>query len=515
MIEPSGKRTLLLGAVSNYGSIFTSAIVTLISVPIGLHYFGPVRYGIWFVMASILAYLKMADFGIGLSTLTHIAQSPESSHQRVILRHSINLLLIISSLLIGVILIVSYLFPSWIAIMGKIPSNFQKEAAISVLILGILTFLQMPTTAFTAAFSGLQKVYWNRAYGAFNSIASLVALLVTVLFQGNLVTLAIFTGVGSILVGIISGIHLFITQPDIRPRFTEKITGAPSNKLIFTSGIRFLALQVASLIILSTDNVVISHYLGPEMVTPYAITFKIFLMCMIFINGSIVALWPLYGQASENNNWDWIQRTYNHVTLPLLVAGGLVWIGGIIFCKQFINLWTGPTGYAGLLTVFALGGYVYLSTFGGSNASIVNGLNPTNIVVICGLIEAALNIGISILLVRSLGLGGVALGTFVAHLASSSWFYPLYIRYRTSKKISIEIKPILIHAFIVVLCVVLGLIVGINIERDWARSALGVAIIILYLLMTWKVMPISSQNRIKMFFTGMFPSKKIQAGSNL
>ena len=47
------KKTLSLGTISNYGAIFISIIVGLISVPIGLNYFGPTLYGTWIIIGSI------------------------------------------------------------------------------------------------------------------------------------------------------------------------------------------------------------------------------------------------------------------------------------------------------------------------------------------------------------------------------------------------------------------------------------------------------------------------------
>lgn len=495
------KRVFFLSGISNYGAIIVSFFVVLISVPIGLHYFGPVKYGIWFVISSILAYLRMSDFGIGVSTLTLMAQATNPDQKRVILRRSIGLLLKISAVFIGIVLVVTYLFPGWIGILGKIPSNLQGEVTIATFAIVILTVFQLPVTIFSAAFSGLQQVYWNRIYASFHSISALGALLATVLVGGNLVTLAIFTGLGSILVGIISGIHLFLMHPQIRPRLTEHVSSAQSTKFLFTSGARFFCLQIASLIILNTDNLVISNFLGPEEVTPYAVTFKAFYMCLIIINGSIFALWPMYSQAAGKNDWNWIQRTYNVFSLPLLIGGGLVWIGGIIFFESIINLWAGPVAYGGLLMVFALGGYVYLSSFTGSNVSIVNGLNPTNIVVIFAIIEAIVNLGISIMLVGSLGIGGVALGTFIASLVVNTWFHPFYINYRTSKRVSLEIKPIVTHSLVVITCVIFALLTNLFLSTQWTQFAAGTIIIILYLVLSWWVIPINHRGLIKDTFS--------------
>jgi len=503
------KKTLLLGTISNYGATFILIIVGLISVPIGLNYFGPILYGIWIVIGSILAYLRISDFGISLSTLTLIAQASKSSHQRIILRRSLGLFLIISISSIGIIFIINYLFPGWVNLLGKIPSNLQEEAMKATFWVGILTLSQLPLNTFLSAFSGLQQVHWNKVYSAFGSISALIALMLTILIKGNLAQLAIFTGLGSILVKIISGIHLFIANPQIRPRFTEKVIDAPSASYLFTSGIRFLILQIAVLIIWNTDNLVISHYLGPKMVTSYAVTFKLFAMGITVTNAVTQVLWPMYGQALGLGDWKWIKNTYNRCVSMLVIIGGLIWIGGIIFSKIIINLWVGPIGYGGLTVVFALGGYAYLSSFGGSNASLINGLNPKNIVVVFGLIEAAINLGISLVLVRPLGIGGVALGTFMASLAVNSWFGPLYIQQQTQKKVSLKIQPILKHTFFAVIPgVVFALIINLCLFNELIQIILGVIIIALYLILSWKIMPVDLRSFSKNIFIEVYNHSK-------
>ncbi len=508
-VSPERKKTFLFSGIANYGTIVVSVVAGLIAIPIGLNYFGPVLYGIWFVIISILAYLRIFDFGIGLSTLTLMAQTSDHARQRIILRRSIKLLLGISAIFIGIVLVINHLFPEWVGILGRVPLVFQGEAATALLAIVIIVLFQLPTTVFSAAFSGLQKVYWNRIYGALHSIAALGALVTTILTGGNLLTLAIFTGLGGLLVGIISGVHLFFAHPQIRPRLREKGTEGPSTNFLFSSGIRFLMLQIAVLTIWNTDNLVISHFLGPEKITPYAITFKLFQMGLMMITASIIALWPMYGQALSRGDWDWIRRTYNNSTILQVIGGGLILIGGILFSQLIINLWAGPAAYGGLAVALALGGYVYISSFGGSNASLINGLNPTNIVVVSGLTEAALNLGISLALIGPLGIGGVALGTFIASLVINTWFGPLYIQYRTQRKVTLEKKPILSHAPIVVFCVILALIVVLYLPAGLMKVVIGIAIICLYLVLSWQIIPQNLRDLIKNTIAGLRNNIKI------
>jgi O-antigen/teichoic acid export membrane protein len=488
------KRTLLLSGTANYGAIIVTLGVGLISLPIGLEYFGPVLYGIWFVISSILAYLRISDFGVSLSTLTLMAQTTEASHHRIILRRSIVMLLGISIVFIVLIIVVVKSVPGWVGILGKVPPSLQAEAATAALAIGILVFVQLPVTVFSAAFSGLQQVYWSRIYGALSSITALLALLTTVLIGGNLVTLAIFTGLGGLLVGIVSGIHLLLAHPQVRPRFGENVTDAPAASLLLTSGIRFFILQSSVLIITSTDNIVISHSLGPEEVAPYAVTFKLFQMGLMMVTATIIALWPMYGQAWERGDWGWIQRTYNRSIFSQVIPGGLIWIGGIIFSQTIITWWAGSAAYGGLLVAFALGAFVYTSSFNGSNASLINGLNPSNVVVAATAIEAVLNLSISLALVGPLGIGGVALGTAIASMAIGPWFGPLYIRYRTSKRVSLEVRPVLMHLGVVILCVVLALGIAVYFPGGWIQFISGITVITLYLALSWRIMPHDLQN---------------------
>lgn len=71
-----------------------SIFVGLISVPIGLHYFGLVRYGIWAVISSVIAYLNISKLGINSAIPLLIAQNSKLLEQQADLLRSLFLLFI-------------------------------------------------------------------------------------------------------------------------------------------------------------------------------------------------------------------------------------------------------------------------------------------------------------------------------------------------------------------------------------------------------------------------------------
>jgi len=506
VISQAREKTFLLGTASGYGTPIVSMIVALISVPISLHYFGPVRYGIWVVFSSVIAYLNVSNLGITTAAAVLTAKASEPFEQWAVLRRSLFLLLISSVVVLSVVLGITHFYPSWVAALGKVPANLQGEAAEAGIAIAILFLLNLPLTVFSAGFTGRQKVYWQQFYVSLTTIAGLVALILTVfLLKGNLVTLALFTGMARLFVSIACASHFLFTNSELRQKFDKPISKEFSTNSIFTSGIRFLIIGIAATVVWSTDNLVISHFLGAEMVTPYAVTFRLFTMGFLIFTAANGALWPMYGRSAGRNQWEWVQRTYNHAVHLLPILGGLLWVGGIAFAKEIIDLWAGPEAYGGLLVVIALGGYGYTLSLVNSHATILSALNRTKNMVIYGWLEAAFNLGISLALVSVLGIGGVALGTFLGALLTVFWLLPLDVRHQTAGKVKLHIKPIMSHAIGVMFpSLTLVLLTYLYAPVTWIRVIINIFVIILYFALSLRIMSPDTRNLVKNRFTELY-----------
>jgi O-antigen/teichoic acid export membrane protein len=506
------KKTFLLGAASYYGTTIISIIVGFVSVTFGLHYFGVVRYGIWAVISSVIAYLNISNLGITTAAATLTAKASEPFEQWAVLRRSLFLLLISSAVVLSLVLGIAHFYPGWVAALGKVPANLQGEAAEAAIVIAILFLLNLPLTVFSAGFTGRQKVYWERFYASLTTIAGLLALVLAVfLLKGNLVTLALVTGIARLLVGSACASHFLFANSELRQKFDEPISEEFSTKSIFTSGIRFLVIGIAATIVWNTANLVISHFLGAEMVTPYAVTFALFnvgFAIFMAVNG---ALWPMYGQSGGRNQWEWIQQTYNHTVHLLPILGGLLWIGGIAFAREIITLWAGPQAYGGLLVVIALGGYGYALSLVNSHATILTALNRTKRLVIYGWLEAGANLGISLALVRVLGIAGVALGMFLGDLLTVFWLLPRDVAYQTAGKVSIHIRPIISHAIGAMFpCLAFVLLSYLLAPATWMRVTINIFIVILYLALSLRIMSPDTRSLVKNTLTEVYAHIKSQ-----
>jgi len=145
------------------------------------------------------------------------------------------------------------------------------------------------------------------------------------------------------------------------------------------------------MVVWNTDNLEISYFLGPGSVTAYAITFKLFSTAFsIFVLANSV-LMPMFGNAVGKSEWTWLSQTYENALSIMIVFGGLVWVGGLVFAKPVILLWTGLSGYGGELVVFAMGGYGYVLSAVNLHANLLSGMNATRSMLWIGIAEAIVN----------------------------------------------------------------------------------------------------------------------------
>lgn len=509
----SARKIFVKGFSSSVGAQILAACVSLISIPLGIGYFGAEVYGVWLVLFSLLAYLNSSQFGIGMATTTLIAKEKSGSEQQKILSISFTFLTLISLALISIILFLGREKQNWALIWGGASPSLQELAISCSFSMVILFFLKLPTVVFSSALIGLQKTHWERVYTiVLPSLFGFMALLITIWLKGDLLLLAVLTGVINLFVGIIGGCHVVVMCKYLRPSWALHAANWVLIKEVFHSGRRFFVLGFSALVVWNTDNLVINYFLGPAYVSAYAITFKLFTLAttLLFTVNSI--LWPMYGRAMSEDNWAWVKNIYNNTTAMLALLGGGICIGGVLFAHDIINLWVGPPGYGGMMVVIALGLYSYSASINNNHATLLNGMNATKGMVWVGVLEAIANLGLSIILIQYLGIGGVALGTFLAALVTTSWLLPYAVSQSTNSRVGMHWKQIGKHAlFVVVPLVIVASILNDHFSSMWLNIIFKILIIICYMVFSLRMMPSSVIDQIK----GLFMSAILRRSPNL
>jgi O-antigen/teichoic acid export membrane protein len=497
------------GVLGNVSAQLVVILVSLVTVPIGLHYFGPGQYGAWLVIESILVILGLSQYGIRTASAALIAAESSSAARRHILVRALAILALISFFLIAATLILTFFETLWMKLFGNIPSGLAHDAYRASFIVLLFYLIRLPLVVFSSAFTGVQDTHLERLYISILPYSlGFVSLLVTISINGDLITLAWLTGIAHLVAAIGSGLHLFIRHPGFRPGrngdfHQNSVANHELTRRLFRSGNKFFIVGIAAIFVWGTDNLVISVLSGAGNVTPYAVTFRAFMVAYAGLSVVNFALWPMLAKAVTAKDWIWVGSVYRTLLSVLPILGSAIWIGGIAFAQPVIEMWAGPAGYGGSLVVFALGAYAYLLSQIGTTSSFLSATNAPQVGLAVS--EAVINLVLSIVLFYWLGIGGVAVATALAALLTAFWALPRVIARNTGGRVATPWRTIGHHFLFAVVPAVSAMLLISHYLEGVNRHVTAAVILAAYLLASWLLLPVADRSELRVMIRRLLP----------
>lgn len=409
-----------------------SIVIHLLLIPLTLNYLNPTKYGIWITLFSIISWFTFFDIGLGNGLRNKFAEAiakGEKEKARIYVSTTYGILSIIVLILFIVFFIANY-FVDWTVILNA-PAELKNElSTLAIIVFGFfcLSFvIQLIGTILTADQKPAIK-------NLFNLLSNLTALAVIYVLakttSGSLIYLGITVSAAPVVVFFIASIVFY------KKNYKEFI---PSLKLVdfkyakdlMSLGLQFFIIQISMVIIMSTDNLIISHLFGPAEVTPYFIAYKYFGITALIFAVINAPFWSAYTEAYQKGDFDWIKNINTKLKKIWLIMTflGLV----LLFLSNFIyRIWIGTDIYIPFLLSVVM--FLYFAEFNLANIYFffVNGVGKIKLQLIFYIITGILNIPLSIFFAKNLNLGvtGVILASSVCLL-----FGPTIIAIQYSKLI--------------------------------------------------------------------------------
>ncbi len=391
-------------------------LVSFISVPLTIHYLGTERYGIWVTISTLLAWLTIADLGLGNGLTNALSDAYGKERSDLAQRYVATTFWLLSGIAFILLVVITILW-RWIdwSYIFNIKSALGKAEIPVVMALSIALFLlNFPLSVVPKIYGAYQEGVIANYWAAGGSIASVISLIGVTQTQGGLVWLVLAVSGTQVLVLTLNTMWLFFKhKPWLLPRISL-VQRSIVSKLAGIGGM-FFVVQAAALILFQTDNLVIAHYLGAEHVTGYNITYRLFSYVGIIQSLYLIPLWPAYTEAAARNEWMWIKRTFNRTLSLSMVILGLLVIVLIITAQRIISVWTSQMVQASYSLVLLMAIWTIMSIWGNNFAYLQNGLGRIRFQAIGGCLMAALNIVLSILWVERFGEIGVIAATIVSY----------------------------------------------------------------------------------------------------
>jgi O-antigen/teichoic acid export membrane protein len=502
---------------SNWIMLAVNIGVAFFLAPYVVKHLGGVYYGIWALANQFIGYLYLLDFGVRESVIRYTAKYVARSQPRrlnQVLSTAILLYLPIAGATVLVTLLVSWGIADWF----HIPPENAREARIAIIFMGLTIAQTFIFNVFTGILQGLNRFDIGNRVGLVSVVVRTVAI-VFLLGQGyKLAALAAVYFALAVAGGLVCAIFAIrlLRAEGIAFHFhipVRRRMRALAGK-IFGYGFFVLVNNLAQKIIFASDAIIIGSFLGVAKIAPYAIAGTLIDNLRSLMVSTAQVFSPLSSGLFAQRRLDELRALLIRggklsvvITLPIAIT--FACLGDV-----FVQLWMGDEFrqtagqillVLGLTQIISAPHYVV--------SSVMYGMSQHNTLGYLRIGEAALNLAISLALVRKMGVLGVAIGMAVSHLALAAVMLPMLI----TSRLKMRLRDYWIGIYGRTSIAVAPFVAGVLLVREFVPlhnllqffACIG-ALCVVYLAGVW-IVALSREERAELLL--QLPGRRTAAGS--
>jgi O-antigen/teichoic acid export membrane protein len=171
------------------------------------------------------------------------------------------------------------------------------------------------------------------------TLAALGAVALAVRLDAPLWALGALTIAGTPAAGVWLWGHGIATGLVPRPRVA--LIDRATLRAQFGAGLHFLIIDVTTLVLLRTPELIVARMHGVEAVAAFAAVARLIMLMLALFQAVLVPLWPAIAEAEASGDRQWIQRTARRSLAMLLGIWAVGALGIVSLGPLFIRIWTG------------------------------------------------------------------------------------------------------------------------------------------------------------------------------
>ena len=424
---PMSDENLKIRAAKNvaasWAGLFVHAAVGFFLSPFILHRLGDEAFGVWILVFSVTGYYGLLDLGIRQSVVRYVARFT-ATHDEDSLTRFVNTCISTYALIALLVLLATGFCAWYLPALFKIPPGLLRTARTLVLLVGGGVALTLPLSVFAGILSGLQDFFRpHTAQVVFSLLRGLLIVLILHL-GGGLLGITLVT----VILNVLSYVTLILMVPHtLHLRLGVKYIDLPMwRSVIGYSSVAFLVV-LAEKLRFQSDAVVIGMFVSSSAITYFAIGSKLVEYSGLVVQGLSQIFTPMSSQLEVTGDLDRLRRVFVMGNRACALTIFPICATLIIFGNPIIALWVGVKYQASylILVLLLVPKTLYLAQ--ASSVKILLGIGQHRRLAAVLVLEGVANLLLSLVLVRRMGIVGVAWGTALPLLCTSLFFLPRHL----------------------------------------------------------------------------------------
>lgn len=381
----------------------------LVTLPLLLGHLGKPAYGLWMVIASVVAWMQLAEVGLTSGVANALAEANGRGDRRAAAAYVANALICLSGItVLGVA--VSFFIAAdlpWGSIVGSSDPQVLALAPECFAAVAAIFFFTLPLSLSQTVISAHQRGYIANWLHAGAALVSLGAVYGAVSLSLPMAAIILAASGGQVLALVLLWVFLERVVPGIASGALA--VDRTALRRVLRSSVPLFLFQIGALATNQLVNVVLAHLSSLALVADYNVLLGLYIG--IFSLGAALSqpYYPAIREAFERRDGAWIEGALLHalalrtgvvatLALPLIAIGDWLvqfWI------RQPLE---SPLGWTGWLVVVAC---MVLASASSLLSEVLSGLDDIWFQVLLVFASAAVVMGAMLALVPPLGVAGV------------------------------------------------------------------------------------------------------------
>ena len=359
-----------------------SALIVLLLVPATLHCLGEYKNGIWLTISSLLLWIDNMDIGLGNGLRNKIAEymaHDEFERTRSLISSTFAMLTcIIIPVLLILLLLIALTDPYWIFNASPSKVDHLDQGLMATVTLVCTSFIFKLIGNF---YMGMQLPAVSNLLIALGQTLALIGTYI-VLWSGShsLMLIALVNTVSPLIIYLLAFPYTFLYKyPHLCPSL--KLIKLKEAKAVIHMGVQFFIMQISSVVLFMTSNILISNLFSPTMVTPYQITYRYFSILLVIFTVICMPFWNATTDAYQKNDIAWIRNATKK--LRLMTVGILICLIVMIALSDIVYaIWIDQQTVIDLKMSIMMAAYIFILIYSMRYSYFINGIGKLRLQLI-------------------------------------------------------------------------------------------------------------------------------------
>ena len=416
----STTKRLATNVLMNWAATAVGMVVPFFLTPFIVRSLGPRGYGVWILAMSTVAYLNLLDLGLRTAVIRYVSKA-HAEHDDPAASRAIGAALWFRLLIAAAVTLLSAGLAALFPHLFSIPPELRHAAQITVLLSALGVAVTLVSGVFGAVLSAIHRFDLLSSMTMLQTLLRASGVVLILRSGGGLKSLAYWEFAVIATIGVLTSLLALRTFPPARVRL-----GRPDVETLRTI---WSYSFVIFIIIVNTDNLVVGAFLTVSLVTAYAIGGSLIQYASQVVTALSTTFVPLASNLEATGRPEKMRQFLLRGTQATLALSLPISVTLMLRGKAFVGLWMGPqySQISGtVIQILLVGQFFTIANL--TAGAIMFATNRHRPVAKWASVEAALNLLLSLILVRTVGIYGVAWGTTISMAVVHIIFWPRHVQ---------------------------------------------------------------------------------------